>query len=166
MDLPLDELRPLVCAVSYPDGEGVSFLLDDREVRLDGDRDFIGGVLGLCDGRLSVAQIAERVGGGADADVLELVGALHEQGVLLDCSQAWRRFDEQSSTRSRLYRPVTEELMREIVDLAPRPAAEPLRSVALEPRPTRLGELAAARRRPSASVFGSASRGMPSGSRL
>lgn len=146
MEWPLDELRPLVCAVCYPDGEGVTFLVGRRELRLGGDRELIGGVLALCDGSLSVAQIADRLPDGAGADARELIAALHREGAVLDCAEAWRRFDRESSVRARLYRPAGAELLDELASTRSRPLGEPLRDEPLEPRPSRIAELAAARR--------------------
>lgn len=139
------DLRPLAHAPSYPRDEGVGFLLDGREVAIDGDVEFVARVLALCDGRLSVAEIAARLGDSGD-DARALIGALHELGVLLDCSEAWRRFDAISSARSGLYRPVSADVLEQIGGVSSRPDREPVRTVSIQPAPTRLGEIVAERR--------------------
>jgi SagB-type dehydrogenase family enzyme len=121
------------------------FPLDGRDVTIEGDVEFVRAVVDRCDGMHDLAQLADAVGGPA-GEVEELVGALAEQDVVVDCTQAWRRFDRESSVRSTFYREVDEAAVAEAYTWSFRPNAASQRSQPLAPAQTQMASVAAHRR--------------------
>lgn len=112
-DTPIAELRPLVhTAPRERDGELV-FDSRLREVAIEGDAAFARRVLSLCNGRRTVAEIAEELDG--DPDVAELVDALLDAGVLTLGSEAWKNFHRQSSVSAGLFHKLDDEALRELM---------------------------------------------------
>jgi SagB-type dehydrogenase family enzyme len=118
---PSPDLRPLAQAVARRDGDGLAFDVGPQVVHVRGDLDLVEEVLGLCDGRRTVGEIAAEVGDEVAADVSELVGTLAQHRVVVDCAEAWRLFHRQSSVGSGLYRAVDEATVLELQRQAFRP---------------------------------------------
>ncbi|MDX6690007.1 MAG: hypothetical protein QOG15_1464 [Solirubrobacteraceae bacterium] len=138
--------RPLVQQVPRrADREIVLVAPGDRELRLDGDPEWILGVLERCDGRTEAAEIAAAAGD----DASELIDALLEHGVAVDGAQAWRHFHAQSSVGSGLGTAPTQERLAAQLDARYKPARLTGTAVALEPAGCAVADLA--RRRRSAS---------------
>jgi SagB-type dehydrogenase family enzyme len=147
MDLPvpLDDLRPLAQALPREEDGSIVFQVDRREVRVNGETAFIRAVVERCDGRHGLRQIADAVQ--ADySEVRELVGALAEHAVVVDCLEAWRRFHRETGVASGLYREVDDALLAELQTWTFRPLRPTVRSVPLTPLATELAATAARRR--------------------
>lgn len=134
---------PIVAGpTAWPGGDAPAQLridLGDRYVELGGE--LVAEVLAQCDGRTSVAELAERHG----PEAAELLKALLANGALVDGAQAWRVYHRQSSVGSALGRGATTD---EIIELqllrwSPPEGGEP---VALKPAPADISALIAQRR--------------------
>jgi SagB-type dehydrogenase family enzyme len=144
-------LRPLVRGLPYRSGDALVFVVGQREVRVGGDLAFVQDVLARCDGRRSVTELVAEldadqasVKGGADggSDARELVEALLEQGVIVDCSEAWRIFHAQSSVGSGLFRAIDEETVAALERQSFEPGGPLEEPVSLTPARASLQELA------------------------
>jgi SagB-type dehydrogenase family enzyme len=137
-----DELRPLLAGtVRWDDGAAVVDL-GSREARVAGDVDRLRTILGACDGRSTLGQLATRIG----PDVRELVAMLAVEGAIIDAEQAWRVLHRQSSVGSALGRPIDDQELAALGQATFAPATASQRTVALEPPASAVGELAARRR--------------------
>jgi SagB-type dehydrogenase family enzyme len=110
-DYPLDEIRPLVDQVPRELDGGLVFGAGSREVRVEGESGLVLEVLGLCDGRRSVSEIAAAFGELA-FDVRELLSALLDEGVAFDSSQAWQGFHQRVVGAPATLRPSDDERIR------------------------------------------------------
>ncbi len=159
MDNPSDDLRPLLAGVVRWDDAGATVELGAEEVRIDGDPGRLGAILGDCDGRLPLADIAERHGPRSR----DLIGSLWAQNAVVGAGEAWRVLHRQSSVGSALGEPIDEEELAALTRAGFAPGRPGLRRVALEPLPSETGAIAGRRRSsrpdapPSPATFGSLS---------
>lgn len=134
---------PLVQQVPRRDGDAVVLATPEgRDMRLDGDADWLLRVLGHCNGRTPVAAMVAAEGEDAGA----LVGVLVEHGVAVDGAQAWRHFHVQSSVGSGLgFAPTPERLLQQL-DERFEPVVLDGERVDLDGDETEVGRLAGTRR--------------------
>jgi SagB-type dehydrogenase family enzyme len=141
--LPADQVHPLLVADARWTGDGVELDLGRRVVTVEGEPARLRDVLGACDGRTTVDELAEAHG----PDTRELLEGLLGTGALVDSEEAWRRFHRWSDNPPSLLRATTDADAAELWEETFRPR-EPLGgAVALEPCDTAVGRIA--RRRAS-----------------
>jgi SagB-type dehydrogenase family enzyme len=143
--LKLDELRPLITAIPREESGTLVFAVGDRDVRVEGDLGMVQRVVSMCDGRRTVGQLAEEFDAHARQDVCELVGALAEHDVLIDCTQAYRLFHWQSSTSSPYYRPLDDGELAALAAESFRPARLEEAAHRLQPQATEFAKIAGRR---------------------
>jgi uncharacterized protein (DUF2236 family) len=79
--------RPLLAGDVRREGDAVVVSSDGAEVRVEGEPDRVRAVMALCDGNRSLEEILGTIGDpAARGDVLDLIEALFEHGVLRDVS--------------------------------------------------------------------------------
>jgi len=117
LTVPLDpsdsRFRPLLSAAAVPEDEAVLVVLSDREVRIGGSPHQAGRILALLDGTRTVAEVADSAELPAE-EVQDLLGSLAEQGAVVDCVDAWRRFQRESSIDSGLFRALDDESLERV----------------------------------------------------
>jgi len=115
--VPLDpsdsRFRPLLSAAAVPEDDAVLVVLSDREVRIGGSPRQAGRILALLDGTRTVAEVADSAELPAE-EVQDLLGSLAEQGAVVDCVDAWRRFQRESSIDSGLFRALDDESLERV----------------------------------------------------
>ena len=98
-----DGWRPLVAGTVRWEEDAVVIELGGTEARVAGeDHALVLAVLGACDGRSSVAEIAAAHGEAAR----ELIALLAAEGAVVPAEHAWRVLHRQSSVGSALGRPI------------------------------------------------------------
>jgi len=137
-----DELRPLLAGTVRWDEDAAVVDLGPREVRVAGDVARLQEILGACDGRGTLRQLAARLG----PQARELIGLLLAEGAIVDAEQAWRILHRQSSVGSALGRPIGAQELAALVEATFVPAAVSQRTVGLAPSPSAVGDVAARRR--------------------
>jgi len=105
--------RPLLSAATVPEDDAVLVILSDRELRIGGSPREAGRILALLDGTRTVAEVADSAELPAE-EVRELVSGLAEQGAVVDCADAWRRFQRESSIHSGLFRAIDDESLEHL----------------------------------------------------
>jgi SagB-type dehydrogenase family enzyme len=143
--LPPDELRPLAQAFPREENGSLVFRLHDREVSIGGDLAFVRAVVERCDGLHGVEELSDAVGGSV-SEVRELVRALAEHDIVVDCTEAWRRFHRETGVQSGLYRAIGDAELAELHSWSFRPTAPTSRSEPLAPAPSQVAALASRRR--------------------
>ena len=140
----LDDIRPLLAGTVSWEPDAAIVELGLTEVRVRGDVDVLQRVLGDCDGRSTVAELATRHGSVAGA----LLARLIDQGAIIDAEQAWRVLHRQSSVGSALGRAIgaAELAVLQRGAFAPPGALEDTESISLVPAASTVGSLAARRR--------------------
>lgn len=101
----LEELRPLLAGTVRRSPTGLAIDIGRHDVLVDGDPDWLIAVLERCDGRTSVAEIAECHGSAARRLVKGLLGA----GAVVAAEHAWVVLHRQSSVGSALGRPIADD---------------------------------------------------------
>ena len=134
------DFRPLLQSPVLPGSGAATVLLEEEQLTLSGDQEFVRAVLERCDGTETVAEIADDLGG----DATDLIAALAARGALVDCTQAWERFHFESSTASGLFRAIPDA---DLGAALAQPFAAPTSGdlVALEPAETEIARIAAGR---------------------
>ncbi len=136
-------VRPLVAQVPRRAGDEIVLAAPgERELRLGGDLDWVMSVLERCDGRAEAQTIAAAVG----ADAAQLIGQLLEHGVAVDGADAWRLFHAQSSVGSGLGSAPTDAQIAAGLERAVAPLRLAGTTVALQPEPSAVVDLARTRR--------------------
>jgi SagB-type dehydrogenase family enzyme len=144
----LDDIWPLAVAVPRRTSDALAFTVQAREVQVRGDPRIVETLIGLCDGRKSLADVLaameEVIGPLRDDqrdDMAELAGGLIAHGVLVDCTRAYRVFHWQSSNDSPFLRQLGDKELAvlEAETFAPRAVLDP--AVELEPKVTVLERL-------------------------
>ena len=136
--------RPLLAGVHRRDGADILVVSATREIRVAGDPDVAEHVVSRCDGRSTAAEIAASCAPQDRDDARELLAALRANGVVVDCTEAWRILEEQASVGSPFFPEPGDDELAALTATRWRPAAAgpPL---ALEPAPTALAALAGRR---------------------
>jgi SagB-type dehydrogenase family enzyme len=141
----LEELRPLAQVLPREEDGCLVFQVGDREVSVEGDLAFVRAVIERCDGLHGLQELSDAVNGTL-ADVRELIGTLAEHDVVVDCTEAWRRFHRETGVQSGLYRPIGDAALAELRTWSFRPGAPTSRSQPLAPVPSQVTNLASRRR--------------------
>ncbi len=136
--------RPLLTGVHRRDGADTVVVSATREVRVAGDPDLAEQVLSRCDGRHTADAIAAACAAPDRGGVRELLGTLAAHGVLVDCTQAWRVLEEQTSVGSPFFPAPGEDALAELTATRWAPP-QPGRAHALDPAPTSVAALGARR---------------------
>ena len=137
--------RPLLSSIPRPTASGQELDLGGETVTVTGEPGEVARILGYCDGTRTVAEIAQSAGVDDLAEVAGLIEELAQRNAVVDCAEAWKIFHAQSSTETRLWRPVPAEELEELAQgfELPRTGAEAVR---LEAAPTAIDALTRRRR--------------------
>lgn len=136
--------RPLLAGVLRREDDAVLVVTATREVRVAGDPDVVAAVLQRCDGRRTEAEVVAALPADEQPGARELLGALREHAALVDCTQAWRVLEEQTSAGSPFYPAPDAGALDELTRRRWRPATTGV-AHALTPAPTAVAKLAARR---------------------
>jgi SagB-type dehydrogenase family enzyme len=139
------ELRPLAAAFPRRDGAGVVFSLAQRDVRVDGAVEIVERMISLCDGRRTLAEIAETFDDAEVEDIHELARTLVAHGALVDCTQAYRIFHWQSSTESGYFQALDDDQLAALAAEAFQPDRLEGSQEALAPLSTAVDDIAGRR---------------------
>lgn len=116
----LETLRPLLAGTVRRSPAGFAIDIGRHDVLVDGDADWLTAVLERCDGRTSVAEIAECHGSRARRLVVRLLDA----GALVPAEHAWVLLHRQSSVGSALGRPIDDDELDTLVAVTYRPGGD------------------------------------------
>jgi len=138
---PLQDIRPLAVAAPRRTSTGVAFTVLASEVQVRGDARVVESLVGLCDGRRSLREVISLLDHDRHGDVTELAEGLIAQGVLVDCTRAYRVFHWQSSNESPYLRDLDDDQLAALETETFQPRTLAPTEVRLQPRTTALDRL-------------------------
>jgi SagB-type dehydrogenase family enzyme len=142
----LNTLRPLLAGPHRREREAVVIAVGRRDVRVGGDAALAEAILGACDGRRTLPELAAEVAPGEEDAVRQLLGELLRQEAVVDCTQAYRLAHRHGSVGSPFFPELDDKGLRALGDERFQPAETSGEAVDLAPAPTSLGDLASQRR--------------------
>jgi SagB-type dehydrogenase family enzyme len=142
----LETLRPLLAGPHRREGDAVVIAVGRRDVRVGGDAALAEAILGACDGRRTLPELAAEVAPGEEDAVRELLGELLRQEAVVDCTQAYRLAHRHGSVGSPFLPELDDEGLRALGEERFQPPETSGEAVDLAPAETSLGDLASRRR--------------------
>jgi len=137
--------RPLLAGVVRREDGALVIRTAARAVRIDGDAALAAIVLERCDGHHGTADILAVVAPADRGAALDLLAALEAERAVVDCTQAWRVLQEQAGWGSSFFPAPSPADLARIATERWSPEAPGASSIALDPAPTTIAEVAAAR---------------------